>query len=60
MNTKQLRTFVIAALDDGHGINEWAFECLCELNVDNCLDDVFAMVECGMSRYYLPEDHGLV
>ena len=60
MNTTNLRLFVIAALDDQHGINTDAMDKLNDLNVNGVITDVISRVHCTEGRYYLPEDHGLV
>jgi hypothetical protein len=64
--TIQLRTTLIALLDDADGINAKGYEELQSLAISlnsiaiGCgTADIFNMVESAEDRYYLPENHGL-
>lgn len=59
MNRKELRALAIALLDDGDGINERAYDLLRASLLDNQSRDIVTLVESGMGRYYLPEEHSL-
>jgi hypothetical protein len=65
--TTQLRQTLIALLDDEDGLNSKGYEELQSLAITIEKDaigigtaDIFNSVQSGYSRYYLPEDHGLV
>lgn len=59
-----MRDFIIAALDDDHGVNENAYNALVSLaryagDYGEDIDDIVAAVKSTDGRYYLPKGHGL-
>lgn len=58
-----LRAFVIAVLDDQHGISSEALEALYKLDLETgdgergALSDIIECVEAADGRAYLPETH---
>lgn len=59
MNKTDFRLFVLAVLDDGHGISKDAMDKLHTLNTDGIITDILGHVESTDDRFYLNEDHGL-
>jgi hypothetical protein len=59
-----MREYIIATLDDPHGISQEAYNALVALNgfagdYGEDFDDILAQVKSANGRYFLPEDHNL-
>lgn len=52
-----LRNFALALLDDEHGINKEAFDCLSDMLYDDEQEDVIDAVDATEGRFYLTEEN---
>lgn len=62
---QQLINYILATLDDPHGISQVAWEALLTIQFDNqetsdAIADIVNQVDGCEDRYYLPGDHPVI